>query len=59
MEVRTRYVHILGVTANRRPGRPSRSATLLDLGERAGDFRFLVRDRAGKFTALSTPYWPA
>ena len=53
MEVGSRYVHILGITAN-----PDGLWTvqqirnlLMNLGERAADFRFLVRDRAGQFTA--------
>jgi putative transposase len=53
IEVGSRYVHILGVTAN-----PDSAWTvqqirnlLIDLGDRADDFRFLVRDRAGQFTA--------
>ena len=52
MDVGSRYVHIVGITGN-----PDGLWTvqqirnlLMDLGDRAADFRFLVRDRAGQFT---------
>ena len=52
IEVGSRCVHILGITAN--PDGPWTTQQvrnlLMDLGDRAADFRYLVRDRAGQFT---------
>jgi putative transposase len=53
LEVGDRHVHVLGVTAHPDGPWTTQQARnlMMDLGEHVARFRFLVRDRAGQFSA--------
>jgi putative transposase len=53
LELETRYVHVLGITAHRDgPWTAQQARNLaMDLGDRTEQFKVLIRDRAGQFTA--------
>ena len=53
IELETRYVHVLGVTANPDGSWTAQAARdfLMDLGERAEELKVLLRDRGGQFTS--------
>jgi putative transposase len=54
----TRHAHLAGITAHPDGAWTTQAARnfLMDLGPRAASLKFLIRDRAGQFTARSQPH---
>ncbi|MFR9779487.1 transposase [Micromonospora sp. MS34] len=54
IEAGTRYVHVLGATTNPDGAWTAQAARnfLMDLGDHADRFRYLIRDRGGQFSAV-------
>ena len=61
VEVQRRYVHVVGITAHPTGVWVAQQACnlLMDLDEQGHRFRYLIRDRDAKFTAVFDPVFGA